>query len=555
MKKIIYLAVSALLSFSSCSDFLDKKPLDSLTEDAVFNDDALLTAYVTACYNAYPNGFDEAMSSSATDESYTRHGDGSSNIVARGEMNPDNVENFDSGRFSNFNYWNTAYEYLRNINTFFAKYEEAQVTEELKSRLYGEMKFIRAFVYSNLIWRFGGVPIITKAYTLEDTDYSITRNTYEECVDFILKDLDEAIEHLPAKMEGENKGRASADACKALKSRLLLYVASPLVNTSNDLKKWELARDAAKAVIDLPGYSLASDYRTLFLEDNDEVIFRRYYTKANANRVNLFNSPNGYGGWGGNCPIQNLVDDYEMIDGSKFSWDNPEHKAEPYKNRDPRFYACVLYDGAKWRQRPDDVIGSDPEGIVQTGFYENANGSYNPGLDTRQGPIEDWNGTYTGYYMRKFIDPAVNHQYDRQNYPFRQIRYAEVLLNYAEACLELGDEGEAVKYINKIRTRAGMPDIPMGVTGAALVERYRNERKIELAYEQHRYFDIRRWMIAPDVIKNAQGIDIRYPYGGGKQVYSITEVQERGWKNKSYFLPILLDEIQKNELLIQNPDY
>ena len=185
MKKIIYLAVSALLSFSSCSDFLDKKPLDSLTENAVFNDDVLLTAYVTACYyKSFPNGFDEAMSSSATDESYTRHGDGSSNIVARGEMNPDNVENFDSGRFSNFNYWNTAYESLRNINTFFAKYEEAQVTEELKSRLYGEMKFIRAFVYSNLIWRFGGVPIITKAYTLEDTDYSITRNTYEECLDF-----------------------------------------------------------------------------------------------------------------------------------------------------------------------------------------------------------------------------------------------------------------------------------------------------------------------------------------------------------------------------------
>ena len=142
-----------------------------------------------------------------------------------------------------------------------------------------------------------------------------------------------------------------------------------------------------------------------------------------------------------------------------------------------------------------------------------------------------------------------------EGFDYPVIRYAEVLLNYAEACLELGDEGEAVKYINKIRTRAGMPDIPMGVTGAALVERYRNERKIELAYEQHRYFDIRRWMIAPDVIKNAQGIDIRYPYGGGKQVYSITEVQERGWKNKSYFLPILLDEIQKNELLIQNPDY
>ena len=279
MKKIIYLAVSALLSFSSCSDFLDKKPLDSLTEDAVFNDDALLTAYVTACYNAYPNGFDEAMSSSATDESYTRHGDGSSNIVARGEMNPDNVENFDSGRFSNFNYWNTAYEYLRNINSFFAKYEEAQVTEELKSRLYGEMKFIRAFVYSNLIWRFGGVPIITKAYTLEDTDYSITRNTYEECVDFILKDLDEAIEHLPAKMEGENKGRASADACKALKSRLLLYAASPLVNTSNDLKKWELARDAAKAVIAWLRIIELFSWKTMTKLFSDVIIRKRMLTE------------------------------------------------------------------------------------------------------------------------------------------------------------------------------------------------------------------------------------------------------------------------------------
>lgn len=128
-------------------------------------------------------------------------------------------------------------------------------------------------------------------------------------------------------------------------------------------------------------------------------------------------------------------------------------------------------------------------------------------------------------------------------------------MNYAEACLELGEEEEAVKYINLIRTRAGMPDVPSGEKGEALRNRYRNERKIELAYEQHRYFDIRRWMIAPEVIENAQGIDIRYSYGSGKPTYSIIEVQDREWKNKSYFLPILLDEMQKNELLIQNPEY
>ena len=138
--------------------------------------------------------------------------------------------------------------------------------------------------------------------------------------------------------------------------------------------------------------------------------------------------------------------------------------------------------------------------------------------------------------MRKFLDPSVNHQYDKQPYPWRQIRYAEVLLNYAEACIELGEDAEARKYINMIRTRAGMPDIPDSEMGDVLKEHYRNERKIELAYEQHRYFDIRRWMIAPEVIKNVQGIDIRYPYGVTEPNYSIIDVQERKWNDKSLFI-------------------
>ena len=147
-----------------------------------------------------------------------------------------------------------------------------------------------------------------------------------------------------------------------------------------------------------------------------------------------------------------LDNSYEMADGSKFSWDNPQQAAYPYQNRDPRFYASIMYNGSYWRQRPDDTVGSDPEGIVQTAYYQQSDGSYTPGLDTRQGPIEDWNGSYTGYYMRKFLDPSVNHQYDKQPYPWRQIRYAEVLLNYAEACIELGEDAEARKYINMIRT-------------------------------------------------------------------------------------------------------
>ena len=305
------------------------------------------------------------------------------------------------------------------------------------------------------------------------------------------------------------------------------------------------------------------NYADIFLcHNSDEDIMVQYYDYVNHNssdfqlpRVGLFNSPNGFHGWGGNTPTGQLVDSYEMADGSKFSWDNPQQAAYPYQNRDPRFYASIMYNGSYWRQRPDDTVGSDPEGIVQTAYYQQSDGSYTPGLDTRQGPIEDWNGSYTGYYMRKFLDPSVNHQYDKQPYPWRQIRYAEVLLNYAEACIELGEDAEARKYINMIRTRAGMPDIPDSEMGDVLKEHYRNERKIELAYEQHRYFDIRRWMIAPEVIKNVQGIDIRYPYGVTEPNYSIIDVQERKWNDKSYLLPIYLDEMQKNDLLIQNPLY
>lgn len=540
MRKIIFLAATVLLVFSSCNDFLDKQPLDSVTEEAVFNDDALLTAYVTACYNAYPNGFDEAMMSSCTDESYTRHGANSSVLVSQGEMNVDNIENFDSGRFANFNYWNSAYEYLRNINTFFEKYEEAQVSEELKSRLYGEMKFIRAFVYANLIWRFGGVPIITKVYTLDDTDYTIKRNTYDECVDFILADLDEAIQYLPDKMEGENKGRASADACKALRARVLLYAASPLVNPTNDRAKWERARDAAKEVLELPGYSLSSDYRTMFLQDDNEVIFRKYYTKAQANRVNLFNSPNGYGGWGGNCPIQNLVDDYEMKETGKLpnEPDSGYDPTNPYEGRDPRFYATILYNGAMFRGRE-----------VET-FVPN-------GQDSEQGAIGSWNCSLTGYYLYKYHDEnQVLNESEATTVPWTFFRLAEFYLNYAEAQYYLGNEEECRNAINTVRAREGVEMPPITASGTELLEKLRHERRIELAFENHRYFDLRRWNIAEEYEnKNAMGIRIEKDENGNLTYTEIT-VLERHFYPQHYWLPIPRSEIIKsNYTLEQNPYY
>lgn len=246
-----------------------------------------------------------------------------------------------------------------------------------------------------------------------------------------------------------------------------------------------------------------------------------------------------------------------MIDGTAFNWDNPEHKENPYLNRDPRFYASVLYEGAQWRPRPADVIAADPFGIVQVGSYTTADGTIVPGLDTRKGPIEDWNGSYTGYYLRKFIDPTVDHQYEKQDLPFRRFRYTEILLNYAEACLGLGEEAEAKKYINMVRARAGMPDVT--ASGLELIQAYRTERSVELGFEEHRFFDVRRWMMGEEAYEDATGVNVTGKLNADGRVsdrtYSVITAQEREWNSRFYFLPIEMDEMNRNDLLVQNPLY
>ena len=214
--------------------------------------------------------------------------------------------------------------------------------------------------------------------------------------------------------------------------------------------------------------------------------------------LGLDNGPNGYHNWAGNVPIQELVDDYEMMDGTKFSWTNPAEAAAPYANRDPRFYATILYDGAGWKPR-DKISGNvDPANQIQTGAYDTLPGKFAAGLDTRQSTIENWNASWSGYYMRKFIDPDPNvvDNNTRQYIPYPFFRYTEAVLNYVEASIELGQETEAKTWLNKIRFRAGMPAIT--VSGSALRQEYRNERRVEMVFEEQRYHDARRWMIAPE---------------------------------------------------------
>ena len=488
----------------------------------------------------------------------------------------------------------------------------------------GEAHFLRAYYYHQVLRFYGGAPIIDRPYGLDD-DFSIARNTYEESVNFVVADLDMAMSLLNGK--ATTPGRASMLSAMGLKSRVLLYAASDLRDgptasanstahssysdlslvayTSGDrTARWNAAKAAAKAVLDATaGYKLdltapaspedaEANYVSISLGGGSsvgdaaarsELLFERTHTPLFTRESDwplggihqgINNGPNGYHNWAGNTPIQLLVDDYEMMDGSKFDWNNPAHAADPYANRDPRLYATILYDGADWKPRPSDVAGIDPVDQIQSGSYDDGSGGIIPGVDTRESAIENWNGSRTSYYVRKFIDPdpgVVDNQSSAQVIPWPFIRFTEIALNYAEASLETNDEGEALFWLNKIRYRAGLPALTE--SGSALMERYRNERRIELAYEEHRYHDARRWMIAPTTLGRGikvmsveatlkAGMSPLSPYVHDKSVYDYTyssvdntENEVRTWVDKMYFFPMSRDELNRNELLTQNPGY
>jgi hypothetical protein len=575
--------------FSGCSDFLNREPLDKFGEDAVWSDLPLMETFVNNIYYETWHGFWGKIGMQMMCDEACRTSDRGAAQITNSLASPSDVFAFKEGGLSRLT-WDRSFQRVRACNLFLAqssKPERNYDDQAMLQRLTGEVHFLRAFTYQSLAFMYGGVPRLDMAYTLND-DGLIARNSFEEIISFIVADCDKAAELLDGHVyAAEDYGRATKGAALALKARVLLYAASELYNnpswatgytnpeliayTKTDAAsrnaRWLAAKNAAKAVMDLNRYGLykpepaatddiAKNYGEIFLlKQTVEDIFVRQFTQINyeSNEVyhpGLHHMPGGYHSHGSNNPIGQVVDDYEMADGSKFDWTNPEHKAHPYENREPRFYASILYDGMVWRARPVDVQPLDPTGTIQTGFFENADGSRTPGLDTRSSPIEPANGTHSGYYQRKFIDPAYNFQYEVQESPWRHLRYTEILLSYAEACNELGEDGEALSVINQIRKRAGLPEI--SGTGNDLREKIRHERRVELMFEGQRYFDIRRWMIAPRVMVNATGIGILHKYNGPVE-YSVIPVQNRKWENRAYFFPIHMDEMNKNNLLVQNP--
>lgn len=615
------IAVMALLASGCKKDFLSEKPPTTIPTELIWQDGGLADAFVLDIYNGLGvGGFSEQMLSSVSDESLFTHPNRGIDLVNSGTINPSTLGWVDDT-------WGYVkmYNRIRTCNITIEKLSGADngITDQvLKDRLLGEAYFLRAYFYHQLLRYYGGVPLITKVYVLDD-DYNAKRATYKECVDFILKDCEDANRLLTGKSIG--KGRAPALAALALKSRVLLYAASDLHDqakaqakstllaglnaeamsllayTSGDQQqRWKDAQLAAKAVMDAgTGYKLdlsaqvspeegRNNYKSLAMGGGSkapgidgaagtELILARYFIDRSDMRYARANGPNGYRNWAGNTPVGLLVDDYEMADGTKFSWSDPGKKAAPYQNRDPRFYATVLYDGAGWKPRNKVSGDVDPASQIQTGEYDlMVDGKLITvkGLDTRSGPIESWNGSWTGYYTHKFIDPDPNivDASMPQFVPWPFFRYTEAVMNYIEASIEVGQLAEALLWLNRIRFRSGMPAIT--ATGQdELREIYRHERRIEMVYEEQRYHDARRWMIAKETLgrkttyikvtgkfKAGQTLSGKYKYDPSIYDYTYTPTTEtaqedRSWNDKIYFRPFSRDEINKNKELKQNPGY
>ena len=558
--KLICLSVFALSSLQSCQEeYLEVVPTDRVSDAAILADSTLFEAYVINRYMGvrmtnkeaegvppgFGRGFEYALWSSLTDESIYNNDDNTW-IIQQGALSPENT-----GIAGTI--WGRSYRSIREVNYALTNIDEVEMSQASKDRLGAELKFIRAYRYHDLIRNYGGVVLMGDKVTQLGDDFTepslFERASIQESIEYAVQQLDEAANGLPLHHSNKwEQGRATKGAAMALKSRLLLYAASPLyTGGTSDITKWEKAAAAAKAVMDLGIYDLYQDgYGELFLEPGNtiETIFARYHNlNAQHVRLEISNGPNGYGGWGGNIPLQNLVDDYQMIDGTSFDWSNPAHAEAPYENRDPRFAETILYNGAPYRDRE-----------VET-FIPG-------GLDSKDGP-DNWNTSKTGYYLRKFVNeelPIRNPWEVAGTQTWIYIRYAEVLLNYAEAQNEaVGPDASVYDAVNAVRSRTGveMPPLPAGLSQSEMREAIRHERRIELAFEEHRFYDVRRWKIAEDTENvPAYGIVITKKEDGSFTYERKVALKGRSFEQQHYWLPIPREEIQSsNNQLQQNPHY
>lgn len=472
------------------------------------------------------------------------------------------------------NVWSKYYTAIRDATVFSVNINRVPMAERLpngksaRAAYRSEARFLRAFLYFELIKRYGGVPIIGDSIRQLNDDIQLPRRSFEACVNYIVSECNDIKDSLRTQemVNGTTYGRVTKGAAMALKAKVLLYAASPLFNGGNiaptnpltgytnaDNNRWKLAADAAKEVMNLGTYSLMPVFNDVFTTQakpvgtNTEIIFWRQ--NGLSTNVETNNSPVGYASAGANgitSPTQNLVNAFTTDEGKKITDPTSNYNPnDPYSHRDPRLKSTVFYNGTLWLNRP-----------VET---------FEGGVDKPGGTIQQ---TKTGYYMRKFMGnfesvngPAV---YSSTIHDFVYFRYAEVLLNYAEAVNEFsGPSAEVYDVLHQLRQRAGiLPGanndfgVPTGVSQSEMRELIRNERHVELAFEEHRFFDIRRWKIADQVFASPlKGLNIQKS-SGGQITYNSIDVLSPVFRNpQMYLYPVPYNEVIKNPQMVQNPGW
>ncbi|TZF83277.1 RagB/SusD family nutrient uptake outer membrane protein [Pedobacter sp. BS3] len=561
MKRIPYitclLAIAALISCKK--DFLDRTPGADLSDEKVFSDPTLAVQYADNAYNYLIDEYarfnaHRGTTSQASDEAVSGNTDVSVRTLNQGLFH-DHYERGGAALNDIGDVWERAYGGIRVANVMLSKMETIPWTSaQSPARIEGEMHFIRAFLYFELIKRFGGVPIVDKPATIFD-DVDIPRNTYQECVDFIISDLDKTESLLPEDYNASNYGRATLGAARALRSRVLLYAASPLNNPSEDKEKWRLAAAAARSVIDMHKYSLQATYNDIMnMSQSPEYIM----IKVRAPRaidgflLDFVMSPGSGGAQGSMNPTQNHVDLYEMkATGLPITDPASGYDAtKPYDGRDPRFYANILYNDADWQGRKMGMWS-------QTA----ADGTVTYGADFRPNNIIY---SATRYYCRKmWPEVYVRNTTQRALFNFIFFRYAEILLNYAEAQNEYLDAPDASVYdaINEVRRRpsVNMPDIPANLTKEQMRDAIQHERAVELAFEDFRWYDLMRWKLSVDVINQpVKGMDVIKNSNGTftYNVVTLPSIYQKKFDEHMYLYPIPRSEIFKSkDILKQNPGW
>lgn len=517
---------------------------------------------------------------------------GSSNIQGNlpvRDYNAGSLTPSSTGLFS-YSDWRDGYVAIRACYLFLAHIDEVPLDpqfnydETTRKIRKAEAKWLLAFNYAELAKEFGGLPLIKKVVDPLD-DVTVARSSFDETINYVVQLCDEAAVDLPPVYTDNELGRATRGAALALKARMLLYAASPLWNDSSspadspfngkyDAGKWLKAAQAAQAVMNLNAYQLHQDIATMFnTRTNSEIIYARmqepmaYFSATNV-PYRLYNGTGAYALGGANQVTYNMVKEYEVLkNGVAYSVDDPasgHNLQDPYKNRDPRFYRDCIYNGAQILGKTAE-FGDVAAGVAKTPAHNMLASIYN---------------TYV--FNVKFCDLTLNVTWNarspsagtrtNQNYPY--LRYAEILLNYAEAMNEVyGPEGigpgltrTALDALNEVRTRAkypagkpeymglsgGMPPLASGLGKDEFRQKLRHERRVEFCFEEHWFWDLRRWKLTPDLDIKAQ---IPVWVSPTAVQYQIKTIDNRYFDPKMYRMPIPQAEIQANPKLVQNPDW